>query len=180
MHANDVSWGRSKAMQRWGAAVVVAAATAGLVACGEPTPMPTPTPAPVVVETGGTALSLSAQGSEMSGSPPVSAEPVVEGDAGSSDATPDALAASNQADTLIFNAGDEVVARGVVRVYPEASPRAQAMGEYQAGAKFVVIEPGADFAGYPVEINEVRWYRVRAEDGLVGWVMADGVEQQSE
>jgi hypothetical protein len=180
MHADDLGWRRSKAMQRWGTAVVLAAATAGLVGCGEPTPIPTPTPAPVVVETGGTALSLSAQGSEMSGSPAGLAEPDVQAGEASTAATPDALAASNQADTVIFNAGDEVAARGVVRVYPEASPRAQAMGEYKSAATFVVIEPGADYAGYPVEINEVRWYRVRAEDGLVGWVMADGVEQQSE
>jgi hypothetical protein len=92
----------------------------------------------------------------------------------------DPLAASNQPDTVIFAAGDTVAARGVVRVYPDADPRTQAMGEYTAPAAFVVIEPGGDYTGYPVEISEVRWYRVRADDGLVGWVMSDGLEVASE
>ena len=178
MHADHLGWGSGTAMQRWVVAVVLAAAAAGLVACGEPTPAPTPTPAPVVVETGGVALSLSGQGSEGSTTP--AGLPAGDGQSAGTGATPDALAASNQADTVVFEAGETVVARGVVRVYPEANPRAQAMGEYAAAATFVVIEPGADYAGYPVEINEVRWYRVRAADGLVGWAMADGLEQQSE
>lgn len=96
--------GCSKAMQRWGAAVVVAAATAGLVACGEPTPMPTPTPAPVVVETGGTALSLSAQGSEMSGVRRLGGAGC-RGGRWRQRRDPGRLAPSNQADTLIFNVG---------------------------------------------------------------------------
>lgn len=180
MHADHLDWGRGKAMQRWVVAIVLTAATAGLIACGEPTPAPTPTPAPVVVETGGVALSLSGQGSEGSTNPAGLPAGDVQSAGGGSGATPDALAASNQADTVVFDVGETVVARGVVRVYPEANPRAQAMGEYAAAATFVVIEPGADYAGYPVEINEVRWYRVRAADGLVGWAMADGLEQQSE
>jgi hypothetical protein len=126
------------------------------------------------------ALSLSGQGSEGSIDPVGSPEGDVQSDGGGTGATPDALAASNQADTVVFDVGATVVARGVVRVYPEANPRTQAMGEYAAAATFAVIEPGADYAGYPVETNEVRWYRVRASDGLVGWVMADGLEQASE
>jgi hypothetical protein len=27
-----------------------------------------------------------------------------------------------------------------------------------------------------IALNGVLWYRVRAADGLVGWVMADGIE----
>jgi len=144
-------------------------AMALLAGCGEPTPAPTATPAPVVVEVGGAALSLSGQGSAGAASPAGLPAPA---------ATPDALAASNQAEIVVFAPGAAVVARGVVRVYPEADPRAQAMGEYGAAALFTVIEPGGDYAGYPVEISEVRWYRVRAADGLVGWVMADGLEMQ--
>ena len=180
MHAVDLAWGRGTAMQRWVVAVVLAAAAAGLVACGEPTPAPTPTPAPVVVETGGVALSLSGQGSEVSINPVGLPEGDVQSAGAGAGATPDALAASNQADTVIFDVGAIVIARGVTRVYPEANPRAQAMGEYAAAATFVVIEPGADYTSYPVEINEVRWYRVRAADGLVGWAMADGLEQPGE
>jgi hypothetical protein len=48
-------------------------------------------------------------------------------------------------------------------------------GNIRAPASFVVIEPGGDYTGYPVEVDTVRWYRVRAEDGLVGWAMADGL-----
>ena len=180
MHACYLGWTRGGAMKRWGVAVVLAAATVGLGAWGEPTPAPTPTPAPVVVGTGGVALSLSGQGSEVSINPVGLPEGDVQSAGASAGATPDAIAASNQADTVIFDVGASVVARGVTRVYPEANPRAQAMGEYTAAATFVVIEPGADYTSYPVEINEVRWYRVRAADGLVGWAMADGLEQASE
>jgi hypothetical protein len=144
---------------------LVAVAMAVLAACGEPTPAPTPTPAPVVVETGGTALSLSGQGSE-GGASPVGL-PAAEGQPGG---LPPADAAA-----IIFGAGDTVLARDVLRVYPDANPRAQAMGEYRAPASFVVIEPGGDYTDYPVEVDTVRWYRVRAEDGLVGWAMADGL-----
>jgi hypothetical protein len=139
-----------------------------LTACGEPTPAPTPTPAPVVVETGGTALSLSGQGSEGGGSP--AGLPAPAGQSGEG-----AVQADAPSVMVVFGAGDTVVARDILRIYPEANPRAQAMGEYRAPATFVVIEPGSDYDGYPVEVAMVRWYRVRAEDGLVGWAMADGL-----
>ena len=179
-------------MKQVAAIILIGCALWLVAACTEATPPPPPTAAAVVVETGGTALSLSGQGSEMIGDPVVVA-PVTEldasGDVGApadvgapvaDEATPDALAASNQADLVVYQPGATIAARGIVRVYPAADPRAQAMSEYQAATTFVVIEPGADYAGYPVETNEVRWYRVRAEDGLVGWVMADGVEPQDE
>ena len=148
--------------QLWG---VLIGAGLLVAACGEPTPAPTPTPAPVVVETGGTALSLSGQGSEGGGSPV--GLPTVEGQP--------AGVTSADGVAVIFGAGDTVSARSVVRIYPDVDSRAQAMGEYRAPATFVIIEPGGDYAGYPVEVDTVRWYRVRAEDGLVGWAMADGL-----
>jgi hypothetical protein len=49
----------------------------------------------------------------------------------------------------------------------EASPR---FGVYDAGTVLTVIEAGGDYAAYPVEVDGARWYRVRAPDGLVGWM----------
>ncbi|MBW7885377.1 MAG: hypothetical protein H3C34_22645 [Caldilineaceae bacterium] len=95
-------------------------------------------------------------------------------------ATPDAVEAAAAATALppSIVAGAPVSAMGMVRFYADADPEAATLAEYPQGATFVVVEPGGDYTGYPVEINGVRWYRVKAEDGLVGWVMADGIEEE--
>ena len=72
-----------------------------------------------------------------------------------------------------------VLAGGVLRLYADADPTAQRLAQYDAGAEFVVVEPGGDYTAYPVDKNGVRWYRVRAPDSLVGWVMADAVSRKN-
>jgi len=47
-----------------------------------------------------------------------------------------------------------------------------AMSAYDEGAFFVIVEPSGDYDEYPVESDGVEWYRIRAEDGLVGWIEA--------
>lgn len=76
----------------------------------------------------------------------------------------------------ILTVGAEVQARGMLRVYGDANPNAPTLAEYAAGNRLTVLDPPGNFVAYPVELSGVRWYRVRAEDGLVGWVMADGIE----
>ena len=76
----------------------------------------------------------------------------------------------------LLMAGTDVRARGMLRIYAAPEPAAATLAEYVAGDLLTVVEPPGDIASYPVELNGVLWYRVRAADGLVGWVMADGIE----
>ncbi len=70
----------------------------------------------------------------------------------------------------VLEAGTLITAGGTVDVYADADLTAQRFGEYPAGTVLTVVEAGGDFGGYPVEVEGQRWYRVRAPDGLVGWV----------
>lgn len=76
----------------------------------------------------------------------------------------------------VFEVGAEVQARGQLRLYAAAEPETITLAEYEAGDRFTIMGPPGDVLVYPVELSGVRWYRVRAADGLVGWVMADGIE----
>jgi hypothetical protein len=56
-------------------------------------------------------------------------------------------------------------------IYGEPSVAAPRFGVYDAGTTFTVIEAGGDYTEYPVEVDGRRWYRVRAPDGLAGWLV---------
>lgn len=122
-----------------------------LAGCGG-APSPTPTPVAVTVETGGMA---------------VTAAPATPA------ATPTPLPEPTAAPRLA--PGATVSALATLRVYADADPAAPVLAEYAAGAAFTVLEPGGDYAAYPVVVAGIPWYRVRAEDGLAGWVMGDRV-----
>jgi hypothetical protein len=47
------------------------------------------------------------------------------------------------------------------------------------GSILTVMEPGGDFASYPVEQEGQSWVRVRAADGLVGWTPTEGLVPES-
>lgn len=79
----------------------------------------------------------------------------------------------------VLEPGAEVQALGMLRLYAAPDPTAATLDEYVAGATFTIIASPDDLGPYPVELNGVRWYRVRAADGLVGWVMADGIVEAS-
>ncbi len=56
-------------------------------------------------------------------------------------------------------------------LYADASTTATPLVTYNAAPlDLIVIEPSGDYAGYPVENDGQQWYRLRDENGLVGWV----------
>lgn len=65
-----------------------------------------------------------------------------------------------------------------VTVYADASLSAIVMDSYGTGVALEVLPPSGNYATYPVEADGHGWVRVRAADGLVGWVMTDQVEAQ--
>ena len=125
---------------------------------------PTPVVAPeVTVQTGVIALTPDVMGANPSG--------------GEGSAPPNATVTGPGIAGLlkVLEPGAEVQALGMLRLYAAPDPTAATLDEYSAGAPFVIIASPDDLGPYPVEINGVRWYRVRAADGLVGWVIADGI-----
>jgi hypothetical protein len=152
----------------WAAFTSLLLAALLLASCGDDgktsTPVPTPTPVAVTVESGGMAL---AAAPATPTTPAAAPAPVT------TEAQKSASAPPVQQEVLA--PGTQVVATGVLRLYADADPDAQRLAQYDAGAEFVVVEPGDDYDAYPVDKNGVRWYRARALDGLVGWVMADAV-----
>jgi hypothetical protein len=72
-----------------------------------------------------------------------------------------------------------VVAGGSrVEIYADAAPNALLLDSVGAGIALEVLDPSGDFESYPVEAGGYGWVRVRAADGLVGWVRTDQVEAQ--
>jgi hypothetical protein len=165
----------------WGTRAAVGLFALMIMACrGEAAP--SPAASEIVVESGVTALATA---------PAPDAATRVEGEAAtdtSTDTAPDT--ATNAGESAGVDAappdasagfptidiGADVQARGMLRIYAAAAPETPTLAEYAAGDRFVVLGPPGDITVYPVELNGVRWYRVRAGDGLVGWVIADGIE----
>lgn len=82
-------------------------------------------------------------------------------------------------DARTFAPGDVVVsAGGRVAVYADALNGAALLDTYGAGVPLTVIEPSGDVGDYPVVVDGVSWLRVRAQDGLVGWVQSHTVVTQ--
>ncbi len=129
--------------------------------------MATEVPPAVTAETGGMALggSTNAESTDAGAAAPsgeATAEVIEEA---TTEGTPEATVAAP-----VLDAGALITAGGTVDVYADADPTAPRFGEYPAGTVLAVVEAGGDFGGYPVEVDGRRWYRVRAPDGLVGWV----------
>jgi hypothetical protein len=99
-----------------------------------------------------------------------SAEPDTAGPATDTDA-----AAETQAETLQPGQRAAAVSSNGAgtRVYGDSRLDALVLDMYQDGAAFEILAPGAEVSTYPLERDGRTWYRVRASDGLVGWVTAD-------
>jgi len=72
-------------------------------------------------------------------------------------------------------AAGDVIAAGTaaLALHLEAGTDSPVMEVYAAGAQFVVLEPAGDVPSYPALVNGRKWVRVRAGDGLVGWIPLD-------
>ncbi len=69
-----------------------------------------------------------------------------------------------------------VLAEDGARVLADAATDAQVLHLYSAGEAFDVLAPSGDYDAYPVTSEDGQtWVRVRAGDGLVGWVVAESI-----
>ena len=127
-----------------------------LAGCGSDEQVsPTP-PIEVTVETGGMAL-------------PGSVE------SGAATNTTESVAAPAATEKAVLSVGAMVVARDEADIFAEPDQAAARFAQYAAGSQFTIVEPDGEFTMYPVEVDGQHWYRVRAEDGLVGWVVDQDV-----
>ncbi len=69
--------------------------------------------------------------------------------------------------------GQLLIAIDVVRLYADASRQAIVMNQYGATSAFTVLEPSGEYLAYPVTEEGTDWIRLRADDGLVGWLPAN-------
>jgi hypothetical protein len=151
------------AIMRLLAAVTVGATLLALGACGggeQPA-----APAAVTVETGGMSLADGSAGAatasqEMEGVTLAEEEPAATTPAGE----------ISTADAPVLGVGETITAGGTVAVYADADPSSVRFAQYETGAVLTIVEAAGDYSAYPVEVDGRRWYRVRAADGLVGWV----------
>lgn len=63
-----------------------------------------------------------------------------------------------------------------IRFRADASTQSITQEIYNDGAIFTVLEPSGDYDSYPVEAEGFRWYRLQADDGLVGWTVYEFLE----
>jgi len=79
----------------------------------------------------------------------------------------------------VYAPGDQVASRaGRLTLYANVTTDAPVLDSYGVGVALTVIEPSGDYTGYPVVAGGHGWVRVRAADGLVGWVTTDTLEAQ--
>ena len=87
--------------------------------------------------------------------------------------SPDAVSEPTAEPTDLLQVGQRVtlLPGQSLTLYADASATATPLVTYNAAPlDLVVIEPSGDYAGYPVENEGQQWYRLRDENGLVGWV----------
>lgn len=83
------------------------------------------------------------------------------------------------AEQSVFVPGDLLIADATsVAIHADAASESLVLNSFGLGFVVEVIEPSGDYAEYPVLVDGYGWVRVRAADGLVGWVRTDQVEAQ--
>jgi len=106
------------------------------------------------------------------------------GDAGASDADSEAGSDAADADAPAeevaapMAAGLQVVIvdPAGTRVRADAGENAPVLHLFAAGEVMETLKPSGDYDAYPVTVDGLDWVRVRAADGLVGWVAVDAIE----
>lgn len=108
-------------------------------------------------------------GEEPTASPTVEATPAAGGMVLPTAAAPAEAAIATPTPALLIGDVIQVLPDQALRLYSDATPDALIMNVYAAGARFTLLDASGDYAAYPVEQGGRRWYRLRADDGLVGW-----------
>lgn len=75
-----------------------------------------------------------------------------------------------------FAAGQVVTAAQALALFPDAAAGLPVLEVYDGGAAFTVLEPGLDKSVYPIVADGASWVRVRAGDGLAGWINAAALQ----
>ncbi len=65
-----------------------------------------------------------------------------------------------------------------VTLRADAADDALILQRYAVGEALEVVEPSGDYEDYPITIGGQEWVRVRAGDGLVGWLPIDAVNSE--
>lgn len=76
----------------------------------------------------------------------------------------------------VFAPGDRVASENrQLTLFADASVNAPVLDAVTPGSVLVVLEPSGDYSEYPVLRGGQNWVRVRAGDGLAGWVLAEAL-----
>lgn len=84
-------------------------------------------------------------------------------------------AAASAASSVALEVGQTVAVVGdtPLRLMAGPSRAALVLEVYRVGATLTVIEPSGVVTTYPISAEGRAWYRLQAEDGLVGWAPLD-------
>lgn len=90
--------------------------------------------------------------------------------------TPRAITRVPAVEPAVFAPGDAVITPGTrLTLYADATLDATVLDAIAPNTTLTVLEPSGDFTAYPVLRDGHNWVRVRAVDGLAGWIVADNV-----
>jgi hypothetical protein len=90
--------------------------------------------------------------------------------------TPRAITRVPAVAPAVFAPGDVVITPGTrLTLYADATLDATVLDAIAPSTTLTVLEPSGDFTAYPVLRDGHNWVRVRAVDGLAGWIVADSV-----
>jgi len=77
-----------------------------------------------------------------------------------------------------FNTGGIATTTDALRLYADAARSSLVLNVITQGESVTITEASGNYATYPVEADGIAWVRVRAGDGLVGWVDSTKLEIQ--
>ena len=77
-----------------------------------------------------------------------------------------------------FNTGGKATTTDALRLYADAARSSLVLNVIAQGESVTITEASGNYATYPVEADGIAWVRVRAGDGLVGWVDSTKLEIQ--